>query len=387
MIKRVLYLMLYLLAFTTANAQITSIAIVGSGVGGWPGAETNPGPIDNNQMTKVDADNWILEDVVVTGPAIKFRANNSWDAEPNGLNLGAPATGSQFPEAIGVNTGRDINIGVIPGIYTVKLNTATLAYSFEGGVPTPVIKIIGSAVPNGSLELILTSKDTAEISASFLSGTAKFEIDGILLSDSTFPTGTATDSDAAIPIIASDYIVKINFATGVYSFMIDDSGMFPTVKIVGSAITPVEGIEMTTLDGETFSLPVTTFLNGNAQFNFKGDVFGGSDFPSGRANSSSVNVPVVEGDYSVTVHYSSGDYSFSINGNPTIAIVGAGVGGWPGSDGNPGPIDINQMSSTDGVNWIIENLEVTGPEIKFRGNNSWNDASATPIKEIGRAHV
>ena len=42
----------------------------------------------------------------------------------------------------------------------------------------------------------------------------------------------------------------------------------------------------------------------------------------------------------------------------SVAIVGAGIeaDGWPGQANNPGPLDKYQMTSTDGVNWKIDNL-------------------------------
>jgi hypothetical protein len=60
----------------------------------------------------------------------------------------------------------------------------------------------------------------------------------------------------------------------------------------------------------------------------------------------------------------------------SVAIVGAGIeaDGWPGQANNPGPLDKYQMTSTDGVNWKIDNLTLVGGGVKFRANNAWGGA-------------
>ena len=59
----------------------------------------------------------------------------------------------------------------------------------------------------------------------------------------------------------------------------------------------------------------------------------------------------------------------------SVAIVGEAAGGWPGDAGNPGPNDVHQMSSTNGVNWTLTTITLTtfqaGGGIKFRANNAW----------------
>lgn len=68
--------------------------------------------------------------------------------------------------------------------------------------------------------------------------------------------------------------------------------------------------------------------------------------------------------------------TFGVNAQITsVAIVGEAAGGWPGQPGNPGPIDIHQMTTTDGENWTINGLTLTtfatGGGVKFRANNDW----------------
>lgn len=55
----------------------------------------------------------------------------------------------------------------------------------------------------------------------------------------------------------------------------------------------------------------------------------------------------------------------------SIAIVGDAAGGWPGESGNPGPLDINQMTTTDGVNYTLNDITLTDGVVIFRANSAW----------------
>jgi uncharacterized protein (TIGR02145 family) len=61
----------------------------------------------------------------------------------------------------------------------------------------------------------------------------------------------------------------------------------------------------------------------------------------------------------------------------SVALVGESAGGWPGQTGNPGPIDVHQMTSTDGENWTLDAVTLTtstttvSEGVKFRANNNW----------------
>lgn len=59
----------------------------------------------------------------------------------------------------------------------------------------------------------------------------------------------------------------------------------------------------------------------------------------------------------------------------SVAIIGEAAGGWPGDSGNPGPTDLHQMSTTNGVNWTLATITLTTYQpnggIKFRANNAW----------------
>jgi hypothetical protein len=65
----------------------------------------------------------------------------------------------------------------------------------------------------------------------------------------------------------------------------------------------------------------------------------------------------------------------------SVAIVGEGIepDGWPGQVNNPGPIDkyqLTRVGTTD--DWTYAGLIMVGGKVKFRANNSWDAANATP---------
>ena len=43
----------------------------------------------------------------------------------------------------------------------------------------------------------------------------------------------------------------------------------------------------------------------------------------------------------------------------SIALVGEAAGGWPGDPGNPGPADVHQFSSINGVDWTLASVTLT----------------------------
>ncbi|MGK4568537.1 T9SS type A sorting domain-containing protein [Flavobacterium sp. 3HN19-14] len=67
----------------------------------------------------------------------------------------------------------------------------------------------------------------------------------------------------------------------------------------------------------------------------------------------------------------------------TMAIVGDAVGGWPGEPGNPGPVDLHQMTSTDGINWTMENIIIGSGSLKFRAQDSWSTNWGAPSGQAG----
>jgi len=183
-----------------------------------------------------------------------------------------------------------------------------------------------------------------------------------------FPAGTGTQGGANINCVAGTYEVTFNSTTGVYNFA--GGTPIPVVKLIGASTGTVDGIAMSLSGADTFTATNVTLVTGAGQFSIDGLVFGETTFPTGVLSGASDNIPVVAGFYSsVTLNIASGAYSFVLI--PPVSIVGAGVGGWPGDPGNPGPLDTNQMSSSDAINYKIDKLAcIVGPA-KFRQDNAW----------------
>jgi hypothetical protein len=98
---------------------LNTIAVVGSGVGGWPTGA--PGEVDTNVMSTTNGIDYTLNGLVVTNGAAKFRENNDW-----GTNWG----GVGFPS--GTTAGSDIN--AVAGTYNLSFNRITGAYNFGTGL-------------------------------------------------------------------------------------------------------------------------------------------------------------------------------------------------------------------------------------------------------------
>lgn len=92
---------------------LNTIAVVGSGVGGWP----NDPQVDANVMSTTNGIDYTLNGLVVTNGAAKFRENNAW-----GTNWG----GVGFP--LGTTSGSDIV--TVAGTYNLTFNRTTGAYDF-----------------------------------------------------------------------------------------------------------------------------------------------------------------------------------------------------------------------------------------------------------------
>ncbi len=290
--KKITFLLFCFLTISFAQAQLTSVAIVGDGVGGWPGEAGNPGPTDINQMTSTDGVNWSIENLTVTAGAAKFRGNNSWD----------------------------------------------LPFNWGG---------------------------------------------------SSFPSGTGTVDGGGMPTTAGTFNVTFNSNTFAYNFVLVTGGGLASVAIVGDGAGgwpgdagnpgPVDVNQMGTVDGVNWTISNLALTVGSVKFrgNNSWDLpynWGGTNFPSGTAVVDGGGIGTTSGNYNVSFNSDTFVYTFELvgSGASSIAIVGDGAGGWPGEAGNPGPVDVHQMTSTDGINWTINNLTLTDGSVKFRGNNSWD---------------
>jgi hypothetical protein len=179
-----------------------------------------------------------------------------------------------------------------------------------------------------------------------------------------FPSGTGTQGGANIRCIAGTYDVTFNSTTGEYNF--SGGTPLPVVKLVGTAVTEPGGLVLNISGADTFSVSNSTLVEGFAQFEVDGVLYGGTSFPTGSALSNTDLIPVPAAFFSsISINIASGEYTFIQI--PPVSIVGDGVGGWPPFVGN----DPNQLSSTDGVNYKLDKLACTVGSAKFRQDNAW----------------
>lgn len=308
-----------LFAFCFANAQFTSMAIVGDGTGpnGWPGESSNPGPADAIQMVTADGGvTWTYDNLVTFQGSVKFRAENSWSN-----NWG----GATFPEGTGLFDTQTNNIPTVAGVYDVIFNSTTLAYSFVEQNLYPVVSLIGPGVVGGSWDLDTDMATTDgihyNISQIALAGAVKFRQDhgwAVNWGASSFPSGTAAfDDQSAIDVPAGTYNVTFNKTTLEYNIY------FSTIAIVGNA-TPngwplntageVDPHTLSTTDGVNYALNSITLTDGTAKFranNAWTREWSANTFPNGTGTQSGGGIPATAGTYSLTLNTATGEYSFA----------------------------------------------------------------------------
>lgn len=310
MTKKILLYIICLLTFTFANAQLTSVAIVGDGAGGWPSGAT-----DNHQMTSTDGENWTITNLPLTVGSVKFRGNNSWDLP---YNWG----GTSFPSGTAIVDGAGITSA--SGLYNVTFNSTTLAYNFELQQTTfQVISIFGDATPGAwttDTDMTTTDGNLYTINNVYLvPGALKFRGDHAWTlpynwGGTDFPSGTAVVNGSAITIpTAGIYNITFNKTTLAYSFT------FQVISIIGDA-TPGAwdaDTDMSTTDGINYTINDIALVPGALKF--RGDHawtlpynWGGTDFPSGTAvvDADGITIPTA-GNYFINFNSSTGDYTFT----------------------------------------------------------------------------
>lgn len=311
--KKLLLFVICLMTFSFANAQITSMAIVGDGAGGWPTGAI--GEVDTNQMSTADGGlNWTINNLTLSNGAVKFRANNQWTAT---TNWGGPT----FPSGTAVVDGAAVTS--VAGIYNVTFNTSTLAYTFELQSTFQVISIMGDATPGGyTTDTDMTSTDGIIYTlkrVSLVSGGLKFRGNHAWTlpynwGGTNFSSGTAVVDAAAITIPTTGYYnISFNKNTLAYSFT------FQVISIIGDSTPGGWGADtnMTTVDGNNYTLANVTLVPGALKF--RGDHswtlpynWGGTNFPSGTAVVDAAAITVPTGaSYTVNFNVNTAAYSIS----------------------------------------------------------------------------
>lgn len=359
--SRLLILLSALCMTFVMNAQVTSVAIIGSGTaGGWD-TETPMELADDTLQL------YYLK-VNLTANEVKFRANNAWD-----INWGAV----DFPLGTGVQGGPNIPVA-FAGEYEILFSAITGEYFFYYESP---IGIIGSATPFGwdeDVNLFPNPTDTNKyfITLPLIQGAAKFRKDDLWATNwgsEDFPSGIGTQDGKDIPIPnAGKYSITFDKSTGEYDFqeLID----FKSIGIIGSAtVGGWDNETPLTRDGGNADVWKGTVNIKEGEFKFRADSawtisWGGGTFPSDTASLTGGNIAVTAdqaGDYLVTFNTKSLIYNFlKIEDFESIGIIGdATPGGW---DNETKMIqDANDKSI-----WRLR-VDLVAGEAKFRANNDW----------------
>ncbi len=344
-------------------AYTSDIGIIGSATpGGWD-EDTNMyyDPLDSNK--------YFITLNLVVGEA-KFRANDAWD-----INWGA----TDFPTGVGVQNGANIPIATT-GKYLITFDKSTGAYSFEEVLEISAIGIIGSSTPGGWDNDTDLTKDASNpnlwtANVTLVDGEAKFRADDawtLSWGDTLFPSGIGILNGPNIPVTAGDYQVSFNTETYEYNFL--PVVIYPTIGIIGDA-TPGgwdNDTDLTVDPNNPFIWHLRLILTtGEAKFRANNEWtvnWGGGDFPTGIATFDGANIPITEGEYNVTFNSLTGAYSFEeLMVFSSVGLIG------PATPLATWDMDVDMtMDPMDESLWVIESIDLTDGEVKFRAEDAWD---------------
>lgn len=130
-----------------------SIAVVGSGIGGWPTGA--PGEIDQYVLTTTDGITYSVDGIIFEAGEVKFRANNSWDLNWGGTSF----TEMLVPNGPNIPTTAGLNNVIFnrlsrQAVITPNLSTSSFATSIFRVSPNPT---------NGSWNFTAAKQDIVSI--------------------------------------------------------------------------------------------------------------------------------------------------------------------------------------------------------------------------------
>ena len=342
--------------------------------------DATPGGWDEDTNMFEDTSGLFFVDIDLTVGGAKFRKDDSWD-----INWGS----GDFPSGVGTQGGDNIPVSKA-GKYHVTFDTLTGAYNFEEKVEFEFIGLIGDATPGGwdtdtDLTQDANNPDEWTTDITLTEGSFKFRANhdwGLNWGGGTFPNDTAEVNGDNIVAVAGDYRVTFNTNTLVYNFI--ELKKYEAIGLIGDA-TPGGWDTDTDLvpneDSTIWKVDVT-LKDGEAKFRANHDWtvnWGGSDFPNGFGEQDGANIPVVAGDYHVTLNTLTGEYSFEVFVvYDQISLVGKDgpFGAWP--DDTPDfdayltvDPDNNQLWTASGI--VLTEADTTADDsgVKFRANTDW----------------
>lgn len=325
--KKIYSLLMLLIAFTVINAQ-TSLAISGTTV-----TFTTKFPANGFNATPVYLYTWVNGNQNTQGTGAE--PTGTW---PGTLMSGPDGSGNY---TLSINLSSFFNAGTTinelnfiynngSGTKTADLKASTDASGwFPITIPNPYdnISFFGGFNSNTTPGEPMTTTDGITYSKSdfyFGSDNVRFFKDGTntVWGGSTFPSGTAVENGAIIPLTTGFYNITFNKNTLAYSFQAS------SVSLIGDGISGggwTTDIALTSTDGgKTFTKSGLQLVAGGVKFRVNNDWavnWGGTAFPSGTgALNSNNNIPTTPGTYDVTFNRLTGAYTFTVNNLSTIDI-------------------------------------------------------------------
>lgn len=350
-------LLIAIISIFSFSSYGQSIGIIGDATpGGWD-ADTD--------MTQ-DAGNPDLYtiDITLINGAVKFRQDDDW-----AVNWGS----GDFPTGIGTLGGD--NIPVFAGEYSVWLNIVTGEYNFSVKSDVGILGSATSVMWDSDIDMY-QNPDNPDKYFTVLDlsvGEAKFRQDDawdINWGSPDFPTGTgALGGDNILVDKAGTYMVDFDKSTGEYSF--GEEITFSTIGIIGDA-TPGGWDDDTDLtqsnaDPNVWSANVT-LIDGEAKFRANDEWvidWGAGDFPTGVGTQGGDNIPVIAGEYKVSLNTETGEYNFQ----EIVDYASVGIIGDATPDGWDADTDM-EKDDTNGALWSLRVI-LTDGELKFRADDDW----------------
>ena len=379
--KRSLFFTVLMAIFMSFNAmsQCGQVGLIGE-MTGWSSDVMLTRDMNNPDMfsgfiTVSEADDADTNGVV----EMKFRANHDW-----AVNWGS----ADFPTGTAIQDGA--NIPVPYGTYAVTFNCSTGEYTYTATCGN--ISLIGEF--NGwSDDLFLTRNTTnpdmwwgyitvTEAEDADTNGVVemKFRANsdwGTNWGAAGFPTDTAVQDGANIPVPYGTYKVTFNCNTGVYNF----TATCGNIGLIGEFNGWADDYWMTrsAADPDQWNviLTLTADMDGDAndtiELKFRansdwGTNWGGDGFPTGTGVQDGANIKVPlddEGlttDYAVSFNCSTGEYYF-IHTSGSVSMIGA-FNNWNGDV----PMHRDEMNPNL---WKLTRSWFADSEVKFRENNDW----------------
>jgi hypothetical protein len=262
------------------------------------------------RFSLVDDHTWVLQEVLIA-PGMKFRfaempnfmGKNFGDADMDGIAEEFADANAVFPES------------EEEGYYSFTFNDATLEYSYEfvRGL-NPEIGIIGSATPGGwdnDTDMVNNGDGTYTIYIGLLDGEIKFRANDEWTDDwgdDDAPSNTLEYKGGNIPVSFGLY--KIDLDLNELSYSLEPI----TFGIIGSA-TPGGWDNDTDLTPDPLTPSVLKvnidLVDGEIKFRANNewiDDWGDDDAPSNTLEYKGANIPVMAGNYDVTVNILTFEY-------------------------------------------------------------------------------